>query len=122
MPQAIATGLFVSLCTIQAPTGNLGVTGAPDGTYADVSGLVNIPCIDAVFSPSSIQATEVKALQDIMASGFRHVLLNGSYDSIIAGTGVGWRAIVDNVTYDLLGAEPDSQTTQTRLHLRLVTV
>ena len=35
---------------------------------------------------------------------------------------MGWQAIVDGVTYNLLGAEADSVKTQTRLRLELVTI
>lgn len=119
MPQAVATGLLVSLCTIQSPTGNVGPSGAPDNTFADVAGLVNIQCMDAVMSVDSIQATEVKSLEEIASSGYRHIFLNGYYPEIIANVKNGWHAIVDGIVYDLLGAEPDSQSTQTRLSLRL---
>ncbi len=128
MPAAIASGLLVSLCTIQAPTGAVNPDGSPTNSFADVAGLVNIPCTDAVESEGSIQATEVKTLAEIMSKGIRHVFLNGYYPSIIsaatatAGVGAGWRAVVDGIVYDLMGAEPDSQSTQTRLHLQLVSV
>ena len=122
MPQAVATGLFVSLCTAQAPTGTKTPYGQPDGTFANVAGLVNIPCMDAVLSTGTIEATEVKELQDIMSKAFRHTVLNGWYPQFIPGAAVGWRVIVDGTVYDLLGAEQDSQWTQTRLKLQLVTV
>jgi hypothetical protein len=54
----------------------------------------------------------------------RHVLLNGYYALLSPATNwgsIGWRATVDGVVYDLLGAEADSQQTQTRLRLRKVT-
>lgn len=119
MVDAIDTGLFVSLCTISAPDGLLGPSGAPSGTYTDIVGLINIPCMDAVPSEARIQATEVKDLAEILATGLRHVALNGYYPQIIPGAGMGWRATVDGTVYDLIGAEPDSQGTQTRLHLKL---
>ena len=128
MPQAIASGLLVSLCTIQKPGGGYTSGGAPDGTFVNVAGLVNIPCMDSVDSLGSIQATETQSLADIMSRGIRHVFLNGYYPTIISaatittGVGAGWRAVVDGISYDLLGAEPDSQNTQTRLHLQLVSV
>lgn len=122
MPQAIATGLLSSLCTIQQPAGTYTPGGSPTGDYTNVSGLVNIQCMDSVPSVLSIQATETKALNDIMSAGYRHVFLNGYYPAIIANVKNGWRAVVDGIAYDLLGAEPDSQETQTRLHLQLVSV
>lgn len=122
MPLAIARGLFVSLCTAQAPTGGKSADGQPDNTFANVSGLVNIPCIDAVMSTGAIAATEVKGLEDIESKAFRHVTLNGYYPQFIVGQPQGWRVIVDGIVYDLMGAEQDSMTTQTRLHLELVTL
>ena len=122
MPRAVATGLFVSLCTAQAPSGNKTPYGQPDGTYVNVSGLVDIVCMDAVLETGTIEATEVKELQDIMSKAFRHVVLNGWYPQFIPGAAIGWRVLVDGIIYDLLGAEQDSQSTQTRLKLQLVTV
>ena len=128
MPAAIASGLLVSLCTIQKPAGTYNPGGSPTGDYANVAGLINIPCMDAVESQGSIQATEVQALAEIQSKGIRHVFLSGYYPDIISaatvvtGVGAGWRAVVDGIAYDLLGAEPDSQSTQTRLHLQLVSV
>lgn len=128
MPRASQSGLFDSKCTIQAPDGVIGSGGAPSGNYANVAGLVNVLCVDAPPSVARVQATEVKALAEIMAKGMRHVLLNGYFPQIVAGVATGWRAIVTrtatgaSVTYDILGAEVDSQNTQTRLELQLVGV
>jgi hypothetical protein len=122
MPIALATGLFVSLCTIQQPDGNINPDGTPSNSFANVSGLVNIPCMDAVLSENNIQATEAKELAEILAKTLRHVLLNGFYPTVLSGVGKGWRAVVDGVTYDLLGAEPDSQSQMVRLKLQLATV
>jgi hypothetical protein len=132
MPAATLTGLFVSLCTIQQPDGNYGPSGAPSGVFVDVAGLVNIPCIDAVPSTLRVQATEVKSLEDIMSKGLRHVLLNDYYPMLVevlsvsegqdvTAVGLGWRAVVDGTVYDLMGAEPDSQSQMVRLSLQLIT-
>jgi len=117
-------GLMQSVCTIQAPSGNLGVSGAPDGTYADVTGLVNLPCMNAPESVGNIAATEIKNIAEIMSVSLRHVLLNGYYSQLdgLNWGQIGWHAIVDGVEYDILGAERDSQFSQTRLKLRLVTI
>jgi hypothetical protein len=126
MPAATLTGLFVSLCTIQQPDVLYNPGGSPSGNYVNVVGFVNLPCMDAPPSIARVQATEVKALAEIMAKGLRHLLLGGYYPTLTTGqttvTGQGWRAVVDGVAYDILGAEPDSQNTQTRLELQLVTV
>ncbi len=125
MTEAVNTGLFVSLCTIAQPDVNPGYGGAQTGNFTNVPGLVNIPCMDSVPSPGSITATESKTLQEIMSLGVRHVLLNGYYPQVTTPDGqipTAWRATVDGVNYDLIGVEHDSQNTQTRLHLHIVTV
>jgi len=122
MPLALATGLFVSLCTLQSPSTSINPDGTPVNSYSNVSGLVDIPCMDAVLSDAAIQATESKTLQEILAKTFRHVLLNGYYPTVLDGVGAGWQAVVDGVAYDLLGAEPDSQSQMIRLKLQIATV
>ena len=128
MPQVAVAGLFPSLCTAQKPSGNI-VNGAPDNTFIDVIGLIDIPCMDAVLAPGNIEATEARELEEIMSKSYRHITLNKSYPAFytdgLGGPGgqqLGWRVIVDGVVYDLLGAEPDSFTTQTRLKCQLVTL
>jgi hypothetical protein len=122
MPAAIATGAFVSLCTIQAPDGTIGPSGQPSGNFTNTAGLVNIPCMDAPVSENRIQATETRSFAEIMSKGYRHVLLNGYYPTIDFGQRTGARAVVDGVNYTILGVESDSQNQMTRLHLELSTV
>lgn len=122
MPKALSTGLFVSLCTIQQPDGSINPDGTPSNGFVDVAGLVDIKCMDAVPSDARIQATEKKTLEEILALQYRHVLLGGYFPAVIAGVGQGWRAIIDGTTYDLLGAEPDSQGQMIRLQLQIATV
>lgn len=123
MPEAIATGLFDALANIQAPDGTFGPSGAPSGNYVTVSGLGAIACMDAPPSDARIQATEAKSLADQLSLNMRHVLLSGYYPQIETD----WRAVItksDGVTvvvYDVMGAESDSQTQQTRLEVRIVT-
>ncbi len=121
-------GLFPSLCTVQSPDQGRGPTGNLVGTFTNVPGLVDLPCQDAPPSIARVQATEVKAVADIMSHGLRHVLLNQCFvDAPADATGQGWsskgyRCVIDGVTYDLLGCENDSQLSQTRLDLQLVTL
>ena len=122
MPAAERSGLMVSMCTIQEPDANYGPSGAPSGTYTNVPGLINIAAMDAPPSTARVQATEVKALAEIMSKGMRHMLLAGYFPQIVAGVATGWRALVDGTVYDILGAEVDSQSAQTRLELQLVGV
>ena len=214
MPQVTQQGFFTSLATLQQPSVSLTPDGAPDNTFVSVSGLINIPCMDAVLAPGNIEATEAKELEQILSRSYRHIVLNGFYSQLLpnssvgpvvgatvavpgsgykigdtgtildgdgnavytvtallgpphptglvsavrvapAGSGytggatdltqvntgsgdgtlellisvfgnpgapAGWRVIVDGIAYDLLGAEPDSQNTQTRLKCQLVTL
>jgi len=127
MPTAVATGLFVSLFTAQAPDGLLGPTGAPSGNYANVAGLVGIPCTAPPTSDERIQADEVRKLEEIIASELHHVLLDGYYPALDAGwRGQGtppgaWQAVVDGVAYIIMGVESDSQNQMTRVQVRLAT-
>lgn len=131
MDAAIGSGLFVSLCTIQQPDGALDAGGAPSGTYVDVPGLVNIPCMSAPSSVGKISAQEQKSITEILATNYRHVLLAGYYGNVaITGTnGVTYygpqpnmRAVIDGTTFDILGSESDSQQTQTRMEVRQASI
>ena len=122
MPEAIRTGLFVSLCTIQAPSGGFGPSGAPVGPYADVAGLVNIPCTAPPPGETRILSTEVKELAEIMAAQLKHVLLDNYYPTLEAGVRVGWQALIDGTAYDILGAESDSNGQMTRMEVKLATI
>ena len=127
MPEAIASGVFSSLCTIQEPTGELTGSGAPDLTsgpnangYVDVAGLVDIPCMNAPQSPMRIIATETKSSSEIEKYNENHVLLSDYYPQIESQTN--WRAVIDGVAYDINGAESDSQKQMTRLKVELASV
>lgn len=118
MVEARSTGLFTSLCTIQQPDGLLGVSGAPSGTFTTVPGMDSIPCMAAPPSSARIQATEIKGLEDIMSLGLRHVLLDGYFPGILSQ----WRAVLNNINFDILGSEADSQTQMTRIQMRLASI
>jgi hypothetical protein len=122
MPQAQLAGTFDSLATFQSPDAGQGPTGNPVGTFTNVAGLVNIPCMDAPPSILRVQATEVKAVSEIMSKGMRHMLLNKCFLDAPNWSGKGYRAVVDGIVYDLLGAENDSQNIQTRVDLQIVSV
>lgn len=130
----VFSGLYVSLIQFQEPAGTFGGSGAPTGTFVNVPGLVDrftgasaIGCMDSPLAPGTISALEAKALGEIESEGIRHVSLNGYYPAVVANwqsenANMNWRAIVDGVTYEVFGAETDSQTTQTRVKLRIVLV
>lgn len=136
MPAYLLSGLPRSLCTIQAPANDAGVPtigdlGVPDGTYANIAGLVDIVCQDAPEGfGGSLQSKEIKTPSSVSSIERRHVLLAGWYPQIAQesnwGT-IGWRASItgpDNASlvYDIIGAESDSQGIMTRLSLQRETV
>ena len=128
MTLAVATGLFRSRCTIQAPDGTLGASGAPSGTYANVSGLVGIVAMDAPLYEEAyrIAGFERRSMVNVLSSSERHVLLDDYYSQLSPQTNwgdVGWRALMTDrtgnvTTYDIVGSHADSQQTQTGLHLQ----
>ena len=127
MPLAIATGLFVSLCTMQQPTGAQTTTGAPllsggtsgDG-WNDVGGMVNIPCMSGPEADARVRAKQKKNVEYVEGFLYRHILLSGFYPAIDENSN--WRAVIDGTAWDLMGVESDSQGTQTRLLLQLASI
>jgi hypothetical protein len=120
MGQALATGLFVSTCSAYAPTGNLGPSGAPLTTFDPVAGLQNIVCMKAPINYLRPTADEDKSRKDVFQTSYFHVLLGGYYPGFPPEQAdAGWQVVIDGVTYDMLGAEHDSQYTQTRLKIRV---
>ena len=87
-----------------------------------VAGLVNIACMDTPPSEIRIQSTELKDLEEILATRLKHILLDGYYYQIELGVPLGWRAVIDGVAFDLLGAESDSQAQQTRMEVKLASI
>ena len=122
MPQVRATGLLVSLFTAQGPSGTLTPAGEPDGTFANVAGLVNIHCTAPPNADARIQATELKSLEEIVAAEMHHVLLDAWYPTLDAGWRNGWRCVIDGFVYDIMGVESDSQSQMTRVSVKLATI
>ena len=120
--RAYDQGLFPSLGTLQQMVQDQGPTGNPTGNWQNVAGVVNIPCQDAPPSIARVQATEMKDVAEIMAKGLRHILLDRCFANATTWAGTGSRFTVDGITYEVLGAENDSQLSQTRLDLQLVTL
>ena len=117
MTEAVATGRFVSLCTLQAPSGVFTTSGAPDGLYVPVGGLVDLPC-----TAPPLASGETRTLQDIEALDHNTVLLEGYYPTIDEGWRNGWIATVDGTDYILAGVRSDSQGMMTELTVKRVTI
>lgn len=126
------SGFARSFCTIQSPPSDLTPSGGigPLDQYTDVPGLVHIPCMDAPPTDKGVKgasyATSVESESD------RKVLLDNYYPQLSSDTNwgdIGWIAMIDStdegdaqVVYRLVGAECDSQRTQTHLFLERVQV
>jgi hypothetical protein len=119
MAEVRATGLLVGLFTAQSRSTTLGDTGIPSGTaWSDVSGLVDIPCQFAVGKP----ANEANDTPEVTAMAGPHVLLDDYYSTLVDGWRAGWRCLVDDVAYNIVGAENDSQSQMTRVWVERVSV
>ena len=120
------SGQLTSLCTIQQPDGARSPDNAPSGNYfVNVRGAGEHCCLQGRGTRGRIDSGDgslEKELEQIMSKSFRHVFLNGYYPILFTGAvfmggpggqQMGWQAVVDGITFDLLGAEPDSFGTQT---------
>ena len=132
MPAAINTGLFVSLFTAMEPVPTIGPTGAVAFDYTPVAGLTDIVCIASSQSPSSIQATEVRALEEITASELHTVLLPAYYPQLDDGwrgensdskgawvCQIQWKGVWNY--YEIQGVGSDSQSQGTWVKVKLAT-
>jgi hypothetical protein len=126
--EAFESGLLSATCTIQTPTGGVTSSGAPNNTWSPVAGLTAIACQCAVPSANAVQATEAKALMEIMARQIRHVLLDGFYPALKQLKDAGQvQALItlpgdSTYTYEVLGAEDDSQGQMTRFECQKVSL
>ena len=126
MPAATRTGLFVSRATFQARAGDPGEQADPLGQvnllpsgYANVDGLVNIPCMFAPQSvPTPSQGDTVRTEQQFETKTEFHLLLNAYYPAVQQR----YLVIVDGVTYEVMGVESDSQDQMTRCAVRAYTI
>ena len=132
MPAVVRAGLAVSLATFQSSDAADFPDGFYSGNFQDLPGLINLPCMRAPADPSFIQATEVKALKDIMSQELLDVSFTAYYLTLDAGWREGWRVVIgDNdgsgnlingIDYDLFGVGVDSQSQHSVAKVRLVTI
>lgn len=133
MQAAYSTGLFVSSASFTAPVQIQGATGNSIGGTTPIAGLQNIACMDAPDHPGlAIVGSGQKRNPDyIEASRDRHVLLKAYFSQLDtgfdSGASLGYQVTITGPNgltklYQFLGGEGDSQFTQTRCNLRLVTI
>jgi hypothetical protein len=126
MDMALATGLFVSLCTIQEPPDTVNAQGGQNldpADYVDISAeLTNIPCMEAVMTVIRPDVTdEVKLAKYTKERSVSHVLLYGYFPQIEQRH----QAVIDGIPHDILAVEWSSQKVtgkQTRLACQVKTL
>jgi hypothetical protein len=104
------SGHFGATGTVQFKTVT-NTRGNPSESWANVAGLVDIPCAIAAATADEQRAMPAYATRTHKA------LLDGDYTAIDPTV---HRFVSGGVNYDILGAEHDSQSATTRLHLREV--
>ena len=104
-----ASGHIPSMGTVQLKT-ITNTKGNPSEAWADVSGLVDIPCAIAAAAADENRSPAY-------ATRTHTALLDDSYTAIDPTV---HRFLSGGVGYDILGVEHDSQGITTRLHLREV--
>ncbi len=132
MPTVRASGLLVSLCTIQKPTGNQAADGTLDGLYTPIAGLIGIACTTPPSaSAKGMPATEVRGPADTLALKPIHLLLDAFYAEVEdawlgtptqVGGAIATISSPPNFTpkdYTLISAENDSQIQMVRMEIRL---
>jgi hypothetical protein len=103
------SGHFPATGTVQVKTVT-NTKGNPSESWANVSGLVDIPCAIAA-------AAADESRSPAYATRTHTALLDDSYPAIDPTV---HRFLSSGVGYDILGVEHDSQGATTRLHLREV--
>ena len=121
MKDAVDTGLFWKRGTVTVPPDVFDAGGAPDpvAPYVPLYGHENILCMDAPLQTgTSVTPSERKELPEVYAKTSRHILLAGYYPLILQS----YRWLMDGVKYDITNVDNDSQDSQTRLAVQVVTV
>ena len=103
---------FASTGTVQV-AGITNTAGNPVESWSNLVGHVDLAC-----AVSPVSATERRTDGHTYAESTHRALLAGPYPAIAAAH----RFVSGGVTYDILGAETDSQGATTRMHLRVVSL
>lgn len=131
-----AAGLFTSVCTVRLATNVTDAMGqvnyvsstdpAIDG-FADIAGVVAVPCMRAPNSPAKLSGGENDTASRMEQFNSYHVLLDGYFPQIpepVPSTG-DLVAVIDGVVHQVLAVEFSSQrglSGQTRLEVRQVSL
>lgn len=113
------SAFYPSTVTIQSSTVTRGAAGSEIKAWADVTGLVDIPCTIAPLSVTRDTSTaEVRTALQTYGVITHHMSLQGHYLGITAEM----QAVSDGQAYDITGVEQDSHATMTRVWLREVSL
>lgn len=125
------SGLASASVTFKQVSGTQLSTGQLDPTLVEVTGLTNIACQLAPLTIGSIAGSTQLATEKALSSAPRHLLLDGYYGDVavtdpfgntVYGPQTYMKAVIDGVEYSVIGVDPDSQKTQTRLWVRVVSL
>lgn len=110
---SLMPGFYPSLCTIQQATETQDTYGQPILSWANVIGLVNLPCAIAQISTGSPERAERRRADGIIEEATHHIAIAGYYATIANKM----RAIMGGVAWDIMGVEHDSHAVMTRLRV-----
>ncbi len=112
---SLAPTFYISSCTIQVATETPDALGQPIPAWANVVGLVNLPCAVAPFGGST-EASQRNRSDSIIDAATHAIAIAGYYPAIANKM----RAVIGAIAYDIIGAETDSHAKMTRLRVVLV--
>src|SRR5262245_30048248 len=123
MPAVRESGLLVSLATFQLPDG-LTDGGFVSSNYADIAGLVDIPCMVAPFGTSDTisNTNEQKGQEEQESKREFHAILDNYYPAAETAWRDGARIVIDGNPWDVIGVEFDSQHQMTRVRISNTTI
>lgn len=107
---------YAATCTIQQNTPTADTFGEPVNAWANVSGLVGIPCSIAPNVIETPGGGEARTATMTLHRVTHHIALQGHYAAILPEM----RLVSAGVNYDIIAVEHDSHAVQTRLKVELV--
>lgn len=114
MPAVVDTGLLSLTVTFQERL-SVGSSGAPSGSWTDVTDLADIACMAA---PRSDGGQENRMPGEVQSRNLKHVLLDGYYPAVEER----YRAVIDGVAHNVVSVEHDSQHQMTRVYCEKVEI
>ena len=112
MLERLTPHFYRQRCTIEKGTSTRNSSGEPILTWSTLSDHAAIPCHLA-----PVRGRETPGANLTVAEATHTALLNGLYPDVT----IQHRAKVDQVAYNIVAVEKDSQGAMTRLQLRIVT-